>query len=120
MPAVKKDRIFTNMKSLKVKNYKYKLMAPFKTYEEEANFWDTHDLTDLWDPKSIKIGKNGTLMAAIDPVKVKKAASLTIRLQTNVQRGLEAAASQKGLNVSTLARMWLTERLATVNATYAN
>lgn len=94
-------------------------MKPFKTYEEEANFWDTHNLTELWDPKSISVGKNGTLIAAIDPIKVKKAASLTIRLQTNLQRDLEAVASQKGLNVSTLARMWLTERLATVKATYA-
>lgn len=89
-------------------------MAPFKTYEEEANFWDTHDLTELWDEKSVKRTKSGGIIANIDPKKVRKAASMTIRLQKDTQRKLEAIASQKGLNVSSLARMWLTERLASI------
>lgn len=120
MRARKKGKIIIIMKKIKRTNFGFKPVSPFKTYEEEANFWDTHDLTELWDPKSIKFTKGGTLIANVDPKKVKMAASLTIRLQPVTQRNLEAVASQKGLNVSSLARMWLTERLATVKAIYAD
>ncbi len=103
---------------MQVKKFKFKPLAPFKNYEEEANFWDTHDVTDFWDPKTIVRTKNG-LMAAIDPKKVKKVAMMSIRLQPSLQRRLEEVASSKGLNVSTLARMWLMEKAQAVGVSVA-
>lgn len=89
-------------------------MLPFKTYEEEANFWDTHNITELWDPKTVRRTKSGGLIADVDPERVKKAASMTIRLQNGIQRKLESVASRMGLSVSSLARMWLMEKLQTI------
>ncbi len=97
-------------KKRRTNNYKLKPLAPFKSIEEEANFYDTHDLTALLDPKTIARSKDW-FTAAIDPKKVKKVATMSIRLQPGLQRRLEGVAFSKGLNVSTLARMWLMEKL---------
>ncbi|MBI5358605.1 hypothetical protein HZB69_03215 [Candidatus Amesbacteria bacterium] len=78
----------------------------FKTYEEEANFWDTHSFTDF--PGEFK------------PVKVvfklnkPKDESLTVRLQANLKIKLIEVANQAGVNASTLARMWIVEKLRVV------
>lgn len=73
------------------------------SYEEEANWWDTHDLGDYWHlMKPVEI---------IVDLKKPKEESLVIRLQKNVKEQLEKTAQAKGLNVSTLARMWLIEKL---------
>lgn len=71
--------------------------------EEEAEWWDTHDLGDYWH-----------LLKPVDIVfdlKKPKEEALVIRLQKNVKDKLEETAHAKGLNVSTLARMWLLEKL---------
>ncbi len=108
-----KGKNIMSMKKIKKGKFKFKPLSPFKTYEEEANFWDTHDTTELIDKSTLRF-KGKTLVADVDPEKVKMAASMTIRLQTRLQRKLESVASQMGLSVSSLARMWLIEKLRTV------
>lgn len=75
------------------------------TREEEAHWWDTHDLGDYWDEmKNVEI---------IFELQKPKEETLILRLQKNVKDGLAEVAKSKGVNVSTLARMWLVEKLRT-------
>lgn len=77
----------------------------FKTYEEEAHFWDTHNITDFEDETED--------VAIIFDLKKPRDKTLVVRLQKEFKDKLEKIAHRKGLNVSTLARMWLVERLRT-------
>ena len=73
----------------------------FANFQEEAEFWDTHDLSDYWDE--------------LKPVKVKFAKNLsegiTIRLDAKTLEELREQAHSKGIGPTTLARMWILERL---------
>lgn len=78
----------------------------FKSYEEEANFWDTHDITDFEDEtKDVEI---------IFDLNKPKEETLVVRLQKNLKEKLEKLAQRRGVSLSTLARILLTERLQTV------
>ncbi len=77
----------------------------FKTLEEEANFWDTHSFTDFEDElKDVKV---------IVDLDKPRDETLIVRLQKSFKKQLEKIARSKGLNVSTLARMWLMEKFQT-------
>ncbi len=72
------------------------------SYEEEANWWDTHDWGEFWDElEDVNIVVN---------LHKPKEETLVLRLQRNLKDTLEKIAKNKGLPVSTLARMWLAER----------
>lgn len=78
----------------------------FKSYEEEANFWDTHDITDFEDET-----EDVEIIFALDKPKEE---TLVVRLQKNLKEKLEKLAKRRGVSLSTLARILLTERLQTV------
>ena len=85
-----------------VKEERKKSRIPeFKTIEEEAEFWDTHDTTDYEDE--------------FKPVKVRFADKLfdrvTIPVDTDTLAQLDALASEEELNATALARRWVLERL---------
>jgi hypothetical protein len=73
----------------------------FKSREEEAEFWDTHDTTEFEDE--------------FEEVEVRVAKPLvhvlTVRLDAKTITRLAEHGRKKGLGPSTLARMWLLERL---------
>lgn len=73
----------------------------FKNRQEMAEFWDTHDFTDYWDE--------------FKPVKIKFAKNLShglhIRLDAETITKLQEKAQEKGIGITTLARMWLREKL---------
>ena len=73
----------------------------FKSRQEEAEFWDTHDLADYWDE--------------LKPVKVRFAKNLsegiTIRFDPETLAKLREQARKKGMGPTTLARMWILEHL---------
>ena len=74
----------------------------FKNYEEEANFWDTHSFTDYWDElEDVDI--------VVELNKPRKE-TLVLRLQKDLKDKLKKIADKKGINVSTLARIWLSDR----------
>jgi hypothetical protein len=75
----------------------------FKTIEEEAEFWDTHSVTDYWDEF-----EDVEVVVELDQPQEER---LVLRLQKGVKEQLERVAKSKGLNVSALARMWLLEKL---------
>ena len=73
------------------------------TYEEEANWWDSHDLGDYWhDMEDVEI---------VFDFKKPRDKTLIVRLQKEMKDRLEKVARSRGLNMSTLARMWLIEKL---------
>lgn len=73
------------------------------TYKEEAHWWDTHDLGDYWDEL-----EDVEIVFELDKPRTE---SLILRVQPEVKKRLEQVARKKGLNKSTLARMWLMEKL---------
>lgn len=75
----------------------------FNTYAEETHFWDTHNVTDFKD-----VTEEVDLVFELDKPRDK---TLIVRLQKEFKDKLEETARAKGLNVSTLARMWLIEKL---------
>lgn len=77
------------------------LIPSFANIEEEAEFWDTHDFTDFLDestPVQLTVGPE-------------LAERLTLRLEQRDRQQLVALAREKGVGPSTLARMWIKERL---------
>ena len=74
----------------------------FKTREEEAEFWDTHDLADYWDqwkPVKIKFAKN-------------LSEGITVRFEPETLAELRRRAKAMGIGPTTLVRMWVMERMA--------
>jgi predicted DNA binding CopG/RHH family protein len=73
----------------------------FKSRQEEAEFWDTHSITDFLDE--------------LKPVKVTFAKNLsegiTIRLDPHTMTTIRAEARAKGMGPTTLIRMWVMERM---------
>ncbi|MBI2485903.1 MAG: hypothetical protein HYW01_02895 [Deltaproteobacteria bacterium] len=74
----------------------------FKSDQEAAHFWDTHSPEEFEE--------------YLEPVKEKvfvkpEKQVMTIRLDKNLVNAMKAISREKGINYSTLARMWLIERL---------
>lgn len=86
---------------------KLKPIKPFKTLEEEAEFWDMHDVSPLMAGKHVDI-------VNLPLLEKEKESSITLRIQKTVKEKLEKIARNKGLNPSTLVRMWLIERLQAI------
>lgn len=73
----------------------------FSSYEEEAKWWETHNLTDFQDEfhtVKAKFSKN-------------LSEGLNVRLDSETLVKLRAKANQKGIGPTTLVRMWILERL---------
>ena len=76
-------------------------LPEFATIEEEAEFWDTHDITDY--------------LGELKPVEVRFARHLsegiTIRLDPEAAVELRDIAEELGVGPTALMRMWVMERL---------
>lgn len=94
------------MKS-KSNSSKLKTIPKFKTVKEEAEFWDTHDVTDYFlDLKQVDV--------EFKPKHPKKAI-IVIRVQSGLKRKLEQVAMNEGLVLSTLIRKWFIEKIKSKN-----
>lgn len=75
----------------------------FRTIEEEAEFWDTHDSTEFedefHDAEDVRF------------VKPRPTKAITVRVDPATFGTLAQQARQKGIGPSTLVRMWVLERL---------
>ena len=89
------------MKVTFVKKGTIKPTKSFKSLEEEANFWDTHDGVDVFG-KDIKVGFHQSL----------KSDTLTIRFQPKHIQIIKNEALKMGIGPTTLARMWIMEKLS--------
>ena len=74
----------------------------FKTVAEEAEFWDTHSFVDFED-ETVDVD----IVFELDKPREE---SLVLRVQKGFKNRLTKLARSKGLNMSTLARMWLLEK----------
>lgn len=94
-------------KTTRVSKYRPEPIPPFKTLDEEAEFWDTHDVSNL--------GKVPLLSLPL--LETEKEEIMTLRLQKSVKRRIEQVARKMGINASTLSRMWLIEKLSRIMPT---
>ena len=80
------------------------------TYEEEAQWWDTHSLADYWDEFEV--------------IKARFAENLTkwvnVRVDPATFSRLRAQARKRGVGATTLARMWIMEKLSQLEANVVN
>lgn len=75
----------------------------FQNREEEAAFWETHDVADYWhdfDPVAIDF-----------QLEKPKEENIVVRVQRAIKERLAQIARRKGLNISSLTRMWIIEKL---------
>lgn len=78
----------------------------FKSIQEEANFWDTHDITDFLDEiKPIK--------AVYTPSEKKEV--MAIRMAPSLKKQIEEIARGYDISSSSLIRMWIVDRLRAMN-----
>ncbi len=76
-----------------------KPVPTFASVAEEAEFWDTHDTTDYdWEPVAVQFGKN-------------LSRGITVRFSSDTLAQLRKTAHERGVGPTTLARMWILERL---------
>jgi len=85
---------------------KKKLKIPkFKSYEEEAEFWDTHSFADYWDDlKPVKVNFKASL----------KEDTMSLRLDSALKKRVENMANFYSIPASSLVRMWVVEKLRTL------
>ncbi|MBI3976903.1 MAG: hypothetical protein HY331_01840 [Chloroflexi bacterium] len=73
----------------------------FKSDQEEAEFWDSHDPAEYWDE--------------FNPVRVRFAPNLsegiTVRFDPTTLAKLRQKAHEQGVGPTTLVRMWILEHL---------
>jgi len=77
------------------------VIPAFNSYEEEANFWDTHSITDFKEEtEAVKVRETRGLSANIQ-----------VRFDSETDHELEAIARERGMKKATLIRTWVLERL---------
>ena len=79
---------------------KGKPIPKFKSYEEEADFWDTHSTLDYGTWREVKLEVAKPLGHI-----------LGIRLDAKTIDQLSKQGQEIGVGASTLARMWIMEKL---------
>lgn len=77
----------------------------FNIIAEEAKFWDTHDVTDFLDELKFTDTK------FVKKPRQMKNDTITIRVEPQIKLQLEALSVNYGVNISTLSRMWIMEKL---------
>ncbi len=78
----------------------------FASREEEAAFWDTHDITEYLDELT------PVAMRAAHPIQVRNlSANVQVRFDEETNKKLEDQAQARGVKKATLIRMWILDRL---------
>jgi hypothetical protein len=73
----------------------------FNSYEEEANFWDTHSTADFTnETEAVKVHATRGLSANVQ-----------VRFEPETDHELEAIARERGMKKATLIRTWVLDRL---------
>ena len=74
----------------------------FKTYEEEALFWDSHsseDFPDEFETVQVRVRQ---------PLRIR----IAVPLEKSTMQELTRISKERGIEPTTLARQWITERVA--------
>lgn len=83
---------------------KGKKIPRFKSYEEEADFWDTHSPLDYGTWKEVKL----EVARPLEHI-------LGVRLDAKTIDQLTKLGSEMGIGPSTLVRMWIMEKLKSLS-----
>ena len=87
---------------MKKKKFKFPFFNKM-SYKEEAEWWDSHDWGEFWDElEDVDI---------VVELEKPRDETIVLRVQKQVKDRLDKFARGLGLNLSTLARMWLMEKL---------
>ena len=78
-------------------------LPAFQSIEEEAAFWDTHSVTDLSEITDTDMDE--------ESADSEQATPLVVSLNPTDRLELDRLAKIEGVGPSTLARIWLAERL---------
>ena len=78
-----------------------KKIPRFKNYEEEANFWDTHDASSLLRKENL---------VSIQYAKPLKHL-ISFRIDVHLLSGIQTLAAKKHIPYQTLIHSWLAEKL---------
>lgn len=97
----KKGKVYMKKKV----NRKTSRIPTFTSNEEEARFWDTHSVTDFKD-------ETEDVDIVVELAKPRDE-TLVLRVQKSIKKQLEQVARKRGITISTLARIWLMEKLQT-------
>jgi hypothetical protein len=73
----------------------------FKTLDEAAAFWDTHDFEDYVDD---------TEVVTFEVYIPRRRKSLTIPVEPQIYEQIEALAARRGVQVESLVSSWLKEK----------
>ena len=84
----------------------------FKSEEEEAKFWDSHDLTNYLDEFE-EVNEEIIITAKKRTKKL-----ISIRMDEDIIVALKLAADKKRMPYQTLIQSWLVEKLNAENPTY--
>lgn len=80
---------------------KTKKLPKFKNIKEEAEFWDSHDVTDyLAHDKPIK---------AVYKPKVERKETMSIRMSPSLKKEVDKIAKGYDISSSSLLRMWVVD-----------
>ncbi len=75
-------------------------MSKGKTYKEIADYWDSHDLSDVWD-KTRRVDFELSLQSELTYYPLDKVLSDEI----------QSIARKRGVSADTLVNLWLQEKL---------
>lgn len=73
----------------------------FSSYQEEAEWWDSHDVTQI---EGLEVVEEEIFIRPKKQV-------VSIRLERGVVEALKRIAKEKGVGHTTLVRMWILEKL---------
>ncbi len=83
-------------------------MSSFKTLDEEAHFRDTHDVSTL-------LKDSNTPLSELPLLEKEKEELISVRIQKTLKKKLQTIARARGIGPTTLARMWIIEKLSAVS-----
>jgi hypothetical protein len=88
-----------------------KPIPDFKSLEEEANFWDTHDTTEyVWEDLNEPFEIGGPLKARVEKRRAERLAEL-LKLEPKHLRATQRIARRKGVTSEALIKTWIDEGL---------
>ena len=76
----------------------------FTSVKEEAEFWDTHDITEF-------LGELEIVSGVYEPVEGEKKTVMTIRIAPSLKEEVEKVAQSYDISTSSLVRMWIVDKL---------
>lgn len=91
------------------KPVKFKPIPPFTSYEEEAQFWDTHSVVKDWDEQ--------TIAEALREQEPEKTAVIHVKVTAKIKKRLAQKAKAQASTISALLRLWVSQKLAEADAT---